>query len=578
MYCDYFGFKQEPFTIAPDPAFLYPSSPHRQALAHLKYGLDREGGFILLTGEVGTGKTTLTRLLLQQIPAVFRVAYVLNAKLDIEDVLASICDELHISLDTNTEKSPKIYIDAINANLLEAHSQGFKTLVVIEEAQNLDEEVLEMLRLLTNLETNTCKLLHILLVGQPELLDILAQPQLRQLNQRIVSRFHLDPLDRAETEKYLLHRMQKAGCSRKVFSTSSVNALYRLSHGVPRKINLLAERALLGAYSLNRDKVSRSQVIAANKEVFGLRQQKTTANQRLTWITSLLLLLVVGTVLVYSLLPSPEIESPEPVMIAADSQPQPETLVDLPEISDISVPEATRVLVIDSAGEEQIVANLPTEIELISPAEAPVEPVVVPTGPANPFSQLLGLWGIDAEVDSAESFCLTASAAALRCEEIADAAIWFFRSTNRPHIVSLIPGLNPLETSNEFYLLSSISGDMFHLERSGLNYNLTAEELEVFLAGPALYLWKPPLGYSDSVRVGESNRAVLSWLQPRLSEISPEAATLITGGRYTQPISDAVAQFQQQYALSADGILGRQTLLRFSEADQNVPTLRAVEN
>ncbi len=596
MYCDYFGFKQEPFTIAPDPAFLYPSSPHRQALAHLKYGLDREGGFILLTGEVGTGKTTLTRLLLEQIPAVFRVAYVLNAKLDILDVLASICDELNISLEAHITKSPKTYIDAINANLLDAHSQGFKTLVVIEEAQNLDEEVLEMLRLLTNLETNTCKLLHILLVGQPELLELIGRPQLRQLNQRVISRFHLDPLDRPETEKYLLHRIQKAGCSRKIFSSSAIRALYKLSEGVPRKLNLLAERALLGTYSLNNGFVTRAQVVAANKEVFGLRVPKTTPSQRLARITLGLFILLVCTLLGITIIqyrPAEEV-TPAPMTLeqSAPGRTIPEQIVfEEVILEEILVPVSPVTLV-------QLAPDLPTAPEPISSddilipldesassQQSTIGALVLDesqtsdsTGRDDPFGQILELWGVQRKADSSESLCMVAVAEGLRCAAIDNASAWYFRSVNRPQLVRLNPGLNPEVLDEQYYVLTGIVGDMYQLERMGMRYSLFASELQAFLAGPSLYLWKPPLGYIDSIRVGDSNRALMNWLQPRLVEIDSEIGGLITGGRYSQPISDVVAEFQRRYSLSDDGILGRLTLMKFNEAEQDVPTLGYGEN
>ena len=209
LYLNHFGLQREPFSIVPDPSFLYPSPQHRQAVAHLKYGLDREGGFILLTGEVGTGKTTLTRILLKSLPAHIRVAYVLNSKLESSDLLASICHELNIALlDQEGISHTKICTDAIYRDLLAAHADGKKTLIVVEEAQNLNFDVLESLRLLSNLETETHKLLHILLVGQPELLPILAKTDLRQLNQRVVARFHLQPLDKTEIANYINYRQK----------------------------------------------------------------------------------------------------------------------------------------------------------------------------------------------------------------------------------------------------------------------------------------------------------------------------------------------------------------------------------
>jgi general secretion pathway protein A len=250
IYQQYFALSCEPFSIVPDPGFLYPSSQHRQAVAHLKYGLDREGGFVLLTGEVGTGKTTLTRTLIKRLPAHVRVAYVLNSTFDAADVLASICQELGIKLPKSSKTSlTKNCVDALNADLIESHAEGKKTLVVIEEAQNLSPEVLEILRLLSNLETATHKLLHILLVGQPELLETLAQKDQRQLNQRVVARFHLLPLEKTDVANYVNHRLHHAGANRAIFESSAMTALFKLTQGVPRLINLICHHAMLAAYA-----------------------------------------------------------------------------------------------------------------------------------------------------------------------------------------------------------------------------------------------------------------------------------------------------------------------------------------
>ena len=288
IYQQYFALNCEPFSIVPDPGFLYPSSQHRQAVAHLKYGLDREGGFVLLTGEVGTGKTTLTRTLLKRLPAHVRVAYVLNSTFEVTDVLASICQELGIELPKSSKTSlTKNCIDALNSDLIEAHTGGKKTLVVIEEAQNLSPEVLEILRLLSNLETATHKLLHILLVGQPELLETLAQKDQRQLNQRVVARFHLLPLAKSDVSNYVNHRLHHAGANRAIFENAAMTALYKLTKGVPRLINLICHHALLAAYATGVKTVSAKLVKKAAVEIFDTQFVENKSSGR--WLVTLLL-------------------------------------------------------------------------------------------------------------------------------------------------------------------------------------------------------------------------------------------------------------------------------------------------
>lgn len=297
LYLKHFGLKREPFSIVPDPRFLYPSNQHRQAVAHLKYGLDREGGFILLTGEVGTGKTTLTRTLLKAMPAHIRVAYVLNSKLEVGDLLASICHELGVDLaEIRGLSFAKECVDALYHDLLQVHAEGKKTLVVIEEGQNLSADVLETLRLLSNLETHTEKLLHILLVGQPELLETLAQRELRQLNQRVVARFHLQPLERDDLGNYINHRLHRAGAQRPIFDSDCIAVLYRLTEGVPRLINLVCQHSLLAAYATGSATVSGRLLKRAAAEILPppSAQSKSSGRRRLALTIGLLLLGVVA--------------------------------------------------------------------------------------------------------------------------------------------------------------------------------------------------------------------------------------------------------------------------------------------
>ena len=276
VYLDYFGLRQPPFSITPDPGYVYLSRRHEDALAHLLYGIGRggSGGFIQLTGEVGTGKTTLCRCLLEQIPENTRIALILNPMLSPLDLLQAICDELDI--DYQRDFSSRELVNALNEFLLAAHARGERVVLVIDEAQNLQPQALEQVRLLTNLETHTDKLLQIILLGQPELRELLASPGLRQLAQRITARYHLLPLDEIETAAYVKHRLSVAGRQQSLFSRDACRALFRLSAGVPRLINIYADRALMGAYARDAEKITGSIVRQACQEVGQLQ----TASRR----------------------------------------------------------------------------------------------------------------------------------------------------------------------------------------------------------------------------------------------------------------------------------------------------------
>ena len=291
MYKDYFGFKEEPFSIAPDPQFLYMSERHREALAHLIYGMKADSGFVLLTGEVGTGKTTVCRCLLGQIPEDSEIAFILNPKLSVIELLATICDELHISYPSD-RVSVKVLVDLINQFLLEAHARDKQTVLIIDEAQNLSTDVLEQVRLLTNLETDKYKLLQVIMLGQPELNQILSQPELRQLSQRVTARYHLEPLGKAELEGYLQHRLAVAGVERSLFSRSAINKLYSLTDGVPRLINLLCDRALLGAYVKGESVISADLLKEASIEVFGRQPSHKRGSSLVQWLYVILLSLI----------------------------------------------------------------------------------------------------------------------------------------------------------------------------------------------------------------------------------------------------------------------------------------------
>ena len=271
MYARFFRLKQEPFAIAPDPRFLFMSERHREALAHLLYGVGGGGGFVLLTGEIGAGKTTVCRCFLEQIPRRSNVAYIFNPKLTVLELLKSVCEEFRIPYEHQGPGLPTVkdYIDPLNEFLLRTHAVGQNNVLIIDEAQNLSAEVLEQLRLLTNLETHERKLLQIVLIGQPELRDMLQRPDMEQLAQRVIARFHLGALSEDETAQYIRHRLSVAGMTSAIpFDGKAMRRVHQLSRGVPRRINLLCDRALLGAYAGGQSQVDSTIVETAAREVF----------------------------------------------------------------------------------------------------------------------------------------------------------------------------------------------------------------------------------------------------------------------------------------------------------------------
>ncbi len=326
MYTKYFGLKEKPFSIAPDPRYLYMSELHREALAHLMYGISGDGCFILLTGDVGTGKTTVCRCLLAQLPDNTDVALIVNPRLTALELLATICDELEIHLDDG-EESSKAYIDRLNEYLLDAHSKGRNVALLIDEAQNLSLDLLEQLRLLTNLETDQKKLLKIVLLGQTELKQILAQEGAVQISQRITSRYHLLPLDRENSFAYIHHRLAVAGEREKIFSKSALSRIFTLSHGIPRLINVLCDRSLLGTYVEEKYMVSTRIVEKAAGEVLGDdvagTEEKSTRKQ--LWGKLLLLVLIfflgAGGASYYFSRQIPATEGSEQIVEAIDKAP-----------------------------------------------------------------------------------------------------------------------------------------------------------------------------------------------------------------------------------------------------------------
>ena len=343
MYARQFGLTQDPFSIAPDPRFLFMSERHREALAHLLFGLTgtdgqgggANGGIVLLTGEVGTGKTTLCRCLLEHVPANCQVAYIFNPKLSAVELLQTVCEEFHIpiALEGGQAPSVKFYIDRLNTFLLDSHATGQLNVLIIDEAQNLAVDVLEQLRLLTNLETSERKLLQIVLIGQAQLRDMLALPELEQLDQRVVARFHLEALTEDESLQYVAHRMAVAGhVGRMPFDLASLRRIHRLANGVPRRINQLCDRALLGAWSQCLSQVNSDVVDKAAAEVLGKKPPPSPRERRTLYLAGgLAVMLLIG--LVYWALTSASVETAKPVSVQSSAVPAPVASHPVPAVS-----------------------------------------------------------------------------------------------------------------------------------------------------------------------------------------------------------------------------------------------------
>jgi len=564
IYLKHFGLVREPFSIVPDPGFLYPSNHHRQAVAHLKYGLDREGGFILLTGEVGTGKTTLTRTMLKRLPAHVRVAYVLNSKLEVSDALASICDELSIELPSSSGLSfTKICTDALNQDLLQAHAQGKKTLIVIEEAQNLTAEVLETLRLLSNLETHTHKLLHILLVGQPELLEVLAQKELRQLNQRVVSRFHLLPLDKDDLANYVNHRLHRAGAKQPLFDGACMSMLYRLTKGVPRLINLVCQHSLLAAYSTETRTITPKLIKQASVEILG---EQTLSHPLIKyWPHGLAAMLLI--IVAWLIAAGPGVENQEPSAYQEPSAGR--------EPSAYQEPSAQKE---PSAKKEPSANQEPSAYKEPSASQEPSankKPALTQTPNLNPFAELLGLWSVaSTEVYSQEDFIALAEFQGLQSQQISDAEVIDLEIINRPGIVRLETQAGYLKS----YLLTRIDQSGFTVTNGSDTQRLDGQAFRDRWSRSFIYLWRPPVEV-ERLALGDTDARALSWLQTQLQKVDQNAEAIISGGRYTQAIANQVLRFQREQEITADGVVGRETLLRLNQLTQtDIPLLTEGSN
>ncbi len=549
MYTSFFGLNEKPFSITPDPRYLFMSERHGEALAHLVYGVTESGGFIQLTGEVGTGKTTLVRtLLLSRMPDNADVAVVLNPQLSVRESLATICEELHIDVAHNTG-SIKAQTDALNRHLLAAHAEGRRTILVVDEAQNLSPAVLEQVRLLTNLETAKQKLLQIILIGQPELRELLARNDLRQLAQRITGRYHLEPLTGEETARYIEHRLKVAGALGEVFDGSAKKEAFRLSEGVPRLINVICDRALLGAYSLESRRVNRHLIRRAAAEVRGQLE-------RSPWLRPVAIVAgVVGVAIIAASVWSVmQRRDGQPVEVAKAST---ETVIAEPLTEQ---PEAVPAQTIAAVEVPEVQATLNEQLQLAT----------VLTTTASAMTTLFSTWGLEYK-GAAESGCSQANDAGLACYY--QRGSWSgLRQMDRPAILTLV---DDSSESHEVVLMA-IRGGSAELSIGSVLVTHPVESITDAWFGAYLLLWRPPGGTAISLRPGSSGAEVL-WLRESLASID---AAFITANPssdvYDTDLRQAVRAFQRAHRLDIDGVAGQQTQIIINSllAVDGTPRLR----
>jgi len=521
MYEEYFGLTKKPFSIVPDPRYVYMSTGHREALAHLMYGIKGDGGFVLLTGEVGTGKTTVCRCLLQMVPEDTEVAFILHPKLTVEELLESICDEFRINYPEGNE-STRVFVTLIYNYLLDVHSRGKRAVLIIEEAQNLKQEVLEQIRLLTNLETNDHKLLQIIMLGQPELRDMLSHKGLRQLSQRITARYHLGPLTKEEVPEYVNFRLSAAGPVRgQLFPPAIFGRLYRLSKGVPRLINVICDRALLGAYTQGKERVDMKTLITAAREVSGEVEKHRRRQKLYQWVFAglvLVLCTILGTTYYKQLLRF--------------------------------LPPGTLKSVAQKPA-----AKPKVEMARTATLERPVDQTAFNTR-ETAYRALFKEWHLQYVKGGGSSVCEQALAQGLRCLD-GRGSVGILRQMNKPAVLKLID-----EKNGEYYAtLTSFKGETATFAIGNATRRVDMKEIIRWWSGDYLILWRAPAEYNKELKPGSSGPMV-AWLEKQLAlGQKRKSVPAALNHKYEGKIVDQVKKFQLTIGMVPDGIAGPRTIM-----------------
>lgn len=553
MYYDFFGFREPPFSIAPDPRYLYLSERHKEALAHLMYGVQGQGGFIVITGEVGTGKTTVSRCFIENVPDHVDIALILNPRLSARELLSSICDELEIAHPVGS--SIKDLVGLINDDLLKAHAAGRHKVLMIDEAQNLSAEVLEQLRLLTNLETAEKKLLQIVLLGQPELQEILELPELRQLNQRVTARYHLDALGREEIEAYLRYRLSVAGLRGEIFTEGAVRALYRASHGVPRLINLISDRALLGAYAEGEHQISAAHIRTAAREVNGKRSRRSSGrssgkSQVLLVVASLVIAVILT---IWTLERVPEAGEVAPEASAEPGNEVASGIVERVELAEQLSPAITA----ESPSPTPLTETVLTE-EALPDFEFSTNTLSLPAA----FRELFSVWGRDYRVSASPVACRYAEAEGLRCLEN-QGSRRSLEYLNRPAILQLRND----EGSSRYAVLSGLDNNRATLELPDGQRDVSFASLEPYWFGEFTVLWEVPPHIQHSGGEGSNDPvAEQIWMGSRMMELASRYSTSREEENRVNRMAgeEQIRWYQDRKGLTVDGIAGAMTIIQMN--------------
>ncbi|MCZ6711470.1 MAG: AAA family ATPase [Gammaproteobacteria bacterium] len=572
MYQEHFQLEAPPFSIAPDPSFLYLSAGHTEALAHLMYGFSH-GGFVLITGEVGTGKTTLLRNLIKHTPPDLDVAFVLNPRLTVKELLETVCDELAVAHPESSDPTVKQYIDVLNKHLLRTHNSGRSTVIIIDEAQNLSPSVLEQIRLLTNLETDDRKLLRIILLGQPELGALLDRTELRQLAQRVTARYHLGGLTREDCYAYVVHRLTRAGGNPRVFTRYALARLYRISKGIPRVINIVADRAMLGAYVEGRSQVTGRIVNRAANEVLGKRPQ-----YRLWLVTGLVSTFAAGMAFAYFYQPSPgpaanpaaavnavqdtgapaerttsvrqkpALDPPKPT--AAEIQPAPASLSPPPE--SLEPPVVTPTLRLESDREREF------DSDSLTPIERP--PMSSFSSQRHAYAAVFTTWGAHYDAEAASTIpCNFAPSAGLQCLGLRGSWSDIVRM-NLPVVLELWDS----QARPYYAALIDRHGDRLSLRLGDESLIVTPRMLREVWSGRYVLLWQTPPHYHGNIAAGDSHPTV-GWLREQLSGLVSMPLKSSSPNDFDSNLDSAVREFQNTEGLLTDGIVGPQTWIRVAD-------------